>query len=51
MKQSEIIKKDGQWEWLVDGNAFVAYAGELHNSNASNLKHMDEHVWPYMKDL
>ena len=49
--QSEIIRKDGQWKWLVDGKPFVAYAGELHNSNASNLKHMDEHVWPYMKDL
>lgn len=51
MKQSEIIKKDGQWQWFVDGNSFVAYAGELHNSSASNLKHMDEYVWPYIKDL
>lgn len=51
MIQSKILKVDGQWEWIVDDLPFRAYAGEIHNSNASNLDFMDGHVWPYITDM
>lgn len=35
----------------VHGRPFFAHSGELHNSAASSLPYMAEHVWPMVKDL
>ena len=51
MTGSEIIRQDNEWQWLVDGKPFRAYAGEVHNSSASSLAFMDQHVWPYVTDI
>lgn len=36
---------------LVDGKPMLLFAGEVHNSSASNLAYMEESVWPYLRDL
>jgi beta-galactosidase GanA len=49
--KSTIFKQDGHFTWAVDGSPFLAYAGEIHNSSASNLSYMKEEVWPYISDM
>lgn len=46
-----IEKKDGEWEFLVDGKPFIMLAGELHNSSSSDIRYMEERVWPYLREL
>lgn len=46
-----IEKRDGEWKFIVDGKPFVMLAGELHNSASSDAAFMEEHVWPYLRDL
>ena len=36
---------------MVDGKTFVILGGELHNSSASDLDYMKEHVWPTLRKL
>ena len=48
---SRIEKKQGYWSWTVNEKPFIAYAGEVHNSSASNLEYMQTDVWPYVKNL
>lgn len=43
--------ENGIYELIIDGKAFTALAGEVHNSSASNLLYMEECVWPYIKNL
>ncbi len=35
----------------VQGEPFIALAGELHNSGASSLSYMDREVWPRLENL
>ena len=35
----------------VKGEPFFARSGEIHNSSASNLKYMEEKVWPNLRAL
>ena len=49
---SEILRDEkGIPTLYVDGKPFFAYSGELHNSSASDLKYMEEHVWPQLRGL
>lgn len=36
---------------FVHNNPFIALGGEIHNSSASNVKYLDEMIWPNLKDL
>jgi len=36
---------------VVDEAPFLILGGELHNSSGSDLKYMDEHVWPGLRRL
>ena len=47
----EIKKLNGIPTLMVDGEPFFALAGEIHNSSSSNLKFMEENVWPYFDGL
>lgn len=47
-----VIKKFNDVDTLfVHDVPFIALAGEIHNSSASNLKYMEEHVWANINDL
>lgn len=46
-----IKKENGVFHFYVDGKPFIALAGEIHNSSASNLNYMKEKVWPSLKGL
>lgn len=46
-----IEKRDGEWVFLVDGKRFMMLAGELHNSSSSDIRYMEERVWPYLREL
>ncbi len=35
----------------VENEPFLALGGELHNSSASDLKYMEEHVWPNLRGM
>ena len=35
----------------VNGRPFFLYSGEIHNSAASSLAYMEEHVWPNLENL
>lgn len=35
----------------VHDKPFLARSGEIHNSSASNLDYMKEHVWPALREL
>ena len=47
------IRKDARGipTLYVDGKPFFAYAGEIHNSSASDLAFMRENVWPYLRGM
>lgn len=46
------IKKEyGVFNLYVDGNPYIALAGEIHNSSASNLNYMQQKVWPNLRGL
>ncbi|QMV43969.1 DUF5597 domain-containing protein [Cohnella cholangitidis] len=47
----KLIKENGVYNLYVDGKPYIALAGELHNSSASNLDYMNKKVWPYLRDL
>ena len=34
---------------MVDGSPFLMLGGELHNSAASSLEHMEREVWPFIR--
>lgn len=35
----------------VKGEPFFALSGEIHNSSASNLEYMEEHVWKQIEGM
>lgn len=43
--------EQGLTSLIVDGGPFPILGGELHNSSASNLDYMKEHVWPYLREM
>ena len=46
------IRKDGRISTLyVKGEPFFALSGEIHNSSASSLDYMEEHVWKQVEDM
>ncbi|MDO4621993.1 MAG: DUF5597 domain-containing protein [Eubacteriales bacterium] len=47
----EIRKLNGIDTLFVNDEPFFCLAGELHNSSASDLKYMEEHVWPLLQGL
>jgi hypothetical protein len=51
MSISSIKLDNGIPTLYVKGEPFFALAGEIHNSSASNLKYMDEKVWPNLRGL
>lgn len=52
MKNLPYIKNEnGLYSLIINNKPFVALAGELHNSSASNLKYMEKKVWPYLREL
>lgn len=52
MKQIPQLVKQGKTQaLLVDGKPFFLRGGELHNSSASSLSYMEEHIWPALRDL
>lgn len=53
MKQSiPYLKKDEKrCSLMVDNKPFMILGGEVHNSSASDLNYMKEHVWPGLKKL
>ncbi|KWX83021.1 hypothetical protein AMQ83_32125, partial [Paenibacillus riograndensis] len=44
-------KEDGVFNLYVDGKPFIALAGEIHNSSASDLDYMQQKVWPNLRGL
>lgn len=46
-----IKNENGVCSLIIDNKPFVALAGEVHNSSASNLEYMKEKVWPYLRQL
>ncbi len=46
-----VRNEDGYACLCVDGQPFPLLAGELHNSAASDLTHMQEQVWPSLHSL
>ena len=36
---------------MVDDKPFLILGGEFHNSSGSDLKYMEEHVWPGLERL
>lgn len=46
-----IEKRENGWVFLVDGKPFTMLSGELHNSSSSDLRYMEERVWPYLRGL
>jgi len=42
---------DGIPTLFVHDEPFIALAGEVHNSSASNLEYMEREVWPYVTSL
>lgn len=52
MANIPVIKNDNGIPTLyVDGKPFFARSGEIHNSSASNLRYMEESVWPNLREL
>jgi Beta-galactosidase len=51
MTLPQLIKEDGVYNLYVDGKPYIALAGEIHNSSASNLTYMKDKVWPNLKEL
>ena len=47
------IRKDEKriYTLYVEGKPFFLYSGELHNSSTSDLKYMEEKVWPRLAGL
>ena len=46
------IKNDNGFPTLyLNDQPFFARCGEIHNSSASSLSYMNEHVWPQLKGL
>ena len=43
-------RREGCVDLIVDGEPFIALAGEVHNSSASDLEYMEQ-VWDRMADL
>lgn len=50
-KIPEIRNEKGFPTLYVKGEPFFSLAGELHNSSTSDLKYMEENVWPNLKPL
>ena len=47
----EIKNIDGIDTLFVHNKPFIALGGEIHNSNASNIRYMEENLWPNLNDL
>ncbi|AZS14319.1 DUF5597 domain-containing protein [Paenibacillus lutimineralis] len=46
-----LVKENGAFNLYVDDKPYIALAGELHNSSASDLGYMSSKVWPYLREL
>ncbi|MFD0711720.1 DUF5597 domain-containing protein [Paenibacillus sp. GCM10027626] len=46
-----LVKENGIFNLYVDDKPYIALAGELHNSSASDLGYMSSKVWPYLREL
>ncbi|MBQ9644663.1 MAG: DUF5597 domain-containing protein [Lachnospiraceae bacterium] len=46
-----LTKQNGQTLLMVDEAPFVILGGELHNSSASDLSYLENHVWPGLRRL
>lgn len=44
-------KENNRYSLMVEDEPFMILGGELHNSSASDLSYMKEHVWPGLKRL
>ncbi|WP_338540632.1 DUF5597 domain-containing protein [Paenibacillus tundrae] len=44
-------KEDGVFNLYVDNKPYIALAGEIHNSSASDLDYMRDNVWPNLRGL
>jgi hypothetical protein len=44
-------KKEKGWELIVDDKPFIMLGGEIHNSSASSLQYMEDHVWDAVTKL
>ena len=47
----EIKNIDGIDTLFVHNKPFIALGGEIHNSNASNIRYMEENLWPNLNGL
>jgi len=47
----QLRRKGNGWELLVDGKPFIMLSGEVHNSSASTLQYMKDHVWDAVTQL
>lgn len=47
----QLKKENGIFNLYVDGRPFIALAGEIHNSSASDLNYMKHKVWPHLREL
>jgi hypothetical protein len=46
-----LAKENGLFSLIVDGNPYIALAGEIHNSSSSSLEYMKDKVWPNLRGL
>lgn len=52
MKRIPYLKKeDGRTTLMVDDAPFLILGGEFYNSSGSDLRYMEEHVWPGLRKL
>ncbi|WP_261305070.1 DUF5597 domain-containing protein [Paenibacillus andongensis] len=47
----QLKNENGVFNLYVDGNPYIALAGEIHNSSASDLNYMKHKVWPHLREL
>lgn len=50
-KIPHIERENGLSTLYVDGEPYLALAGEIHNSSSSSLSYMKDKVWPKLRDL
>ncbi|MBT2291515.1 DUF5597 domain-containing protein [Paenibacillus albidus] len=51
MSLPHLKKENGIFNLYVDDKPFIALAGEVHNSSASDLNYMQQKVWPSLTGL
>lgn len=51
IKIPEIRKENNIYTLYVDDKPFTMLCGEVHNSSASDIRYMEEQVWPRLREL